>query len=93
MVSYLVFFENANGKLKINNKETDIKKYSVVNFPILSTLELNNVNADSKGWCVEFNKEARDILLIHSFQLFCPFTGIVKTTTNKQIYKKLDFYL
>ncbi len=93
MVSYLVFFENADGKLKINNKETEVEKYSVVNLPILSTLQLNNINSNSKGWCIKFNKEARDILLIHSFQLFCPFTGVIKTTTDKQIFKKIDFYL
>ncbi len=93
MISYLIFFEDANGKLKINNKETDIEKFSVVNFPILSTLQLDNIGANSAGWCVEFDKAARDILLIHSFQLFCPFTGIVKTNTDKEIFKKLDFYI
>ncbi len=93
MISYLIFFENTNGNLKINNKKIDIENFHVVNFPILSTLKLDNIDKNSKGWCIEFDKQARDILLIHSFQLFCPFTGIVKTNTDKQIFKKLDFYI
>ncbi len=93
MISYLIFFENAEGKIKINNKETEISKFSVVNFPILSTIKLEDIAENSKGWCVEFDKQARDIFLIHSFQVFCPFTGIVKTDTDKQIFNKLEFYI
>ena len=93
LISYLIFFENTSGNFKINHKNTQVKKFSVVNCPILSTLIYDKIDNNSNGWCVAFDKEARDVLLIHSFQLFCPFTGIVNTNIEKNIFNKLKFYL
>lgn len=92
-ISYLIFFENASGNLKINHKETSINKFSITNFPILSTIKYDKINEKTKGKCIILDKEARDILLIHSFKLFCPFTGIVNVNIKELIFNKLMFYL
>ncbi|RLD62544.1 MAG: hypothetical protein DRJ05_00010 [Bacteroidetes bacterium] len=92
-ISYLVFFENASGNLQVNHREILVGKFSISNLPILSTIKYNNVSEQSTGWCVTFDKEARDVLLIHSFKLFCPFTGIVNVNMKELIFNKLMFYL
>ncbi len=93
LISYLIFFENVSGILKINLIETKMEGFSIVNFPIISKLNINNILKKTNGWCVSLDKDARDILLIHSFKLFCPFTGIANVNIGKIIFKKLEFYL
>ncbi len=93
MISYLIFFEKANGNLIINHRETSIKQFSIANLPILSTVKFENGDNKTNGWCFALNKDARDILLVHSFQLFCPFTGIINVNIKENIFKKLQFYL
>lgn len=92
-ISYLVFFSNSSGYLKINHIATPIEQYSIANLPILSTIKFDNLSENTNGWCVAFNKEARDLLLIHSFKLFCPFTGITNVFLQELIFNKLIFYL
>lgn len=92
LISCLVFFKTESGKININLKIFEIQEHSVVNLPILSSVNYNEINQNAKGWCITFNKEARDIFLVHSFKLFCPFTGIIQTKIGKSRFTKFDFY-
>jgi AraC family transcriptional activator of pobA len=91
--AYLIFFENGNGYIKINNTNAAIDKNSISSLPILSTIDYSEIETNVNGWCIAFDKDARDILLTHSFQLFCPFTGIVNINLEKMIFDKLISYL
>ena len=91
--AYLIFFETGNGFIKINNTNILVNRNSISSLPILSTIDYSEIETNVNGWCIAFDKEARDILLIHSFQLFCPFTGIVNINLEKTIFDKLISYL
>ncbi len=91
--AYLLFFEKANGIIKINNTNAEVETYSISSLPILSTIDYTQVENNVSGWCIAFDKDARDLLLIHSFKLFCPFTGIVHVKLDKTIFEKLISYL
>ncbi|MBN2663176.1 MAG: helix-turn-helix transcriptional regulator [Bacteroidales bacterium] len=93
LFAYLVFFEQGSGRLKINNTNVEIEKNSIFSLPILSTIDYSGMDSKAIGKCIAFNKEARDILLIHSFKLFCPFTGVINIIAEKSVFEKISFYL
>ena len=92
-ITYLIFFDNASGNLKINHRETPIKQFTIANLPILSTIKYDEIGKKTFGWSLAFDKEARDILLTHSFKLFCPFTGVANVNIEQSIFEKIKFYL
>lgn len=93
LFAYLVFFEQGKGSFKINNTTVEIQKNSISSLPILSNVDYGGIDNKVTGKCIAFDKEARDILLIHSFKLFCPFTGVVNINVEKTVFDKLSFYL
>lgn len=89
--AYLIFFEKGSGLIKINNTNSKIEENTISSLPVFSNISYNELNDQVKGWTIAYDKDARDLLLIHSFRLFCPFTGIVNIKMEENLFKKLLF--
>jgi len=88
----LLFCHYGEGVVAVNQHQLKIEEGRLFSLPLFSKVALQCSELFS-GWILKFEEQERKELLIHSFPLFCPFTGIVQLNLDEANFDALKSYL
>ncbi len=89
----LLFIQSGQGTISINHQQLSINASNLFSLPLFAKIALPQATEAFSGWLLKFNNSERKELLVHSFPLFCPFTGIVQLNLSAENFNKFSFYL